>query len=142
MKPGELIGELDGIPLRKGVRMYDDAILITERDYLRIRHILSKVNSMDFENLEIEIERAKIIDECEVPLDLVRMNSTAKFMTLQDEKVNTLTLVFPEEANFSEGKISILAPLGSALIGLRVDQEINWMFPDGKTKTIKILKVL
>ena len=122
--------------------MYDDVILITERDYLRIRHILSKVPSEDFENLEIEIERAKIIDEREVPLDLVRMNSTVKFMTLQDEKVNTLTLVFPEEANFSEGKISILAPLGSALIGLRVDQEINWMFPDGKTKTIKILEVL
>ena len=122
--------------------MYDDVILITERDYLRIRHILSKTSSMDFENLEIEIERAKIIDEREVPLDLVRMNSTVKFMTLQDEKVNTLTLVFPEEANFAEGKISILAPLGSALIGLRVNQEINWMFPDGKTKTIKILEVL
>ena len=121
--------------------MYDDVILITERDYLRIRHILSKTSSMDFENLEIEIERAKIIDEREVPLDLVRMNSTVKFMTLQDEKVNTLTLVFPEEANFAEGKISILAPLGSALIGLRVNQEINWMFPDGKTKTIKILEV-
>lgn len=121
--------------------MYDDVILITERDYLRIRHILSTQNSGDYENLEIEIERAKIIEEREVPLDLVRMNSKVKFMTLQDEKVNTLTLVFPEEANFSEGKISILAPLGSALIGLRVDQEINWMFPDGKTKNIKILEV-
>lgn len=122
--------------------MYDDVILITERDYLRIRHILSTQNSDDFENLEIEIERAKIIEEQEIPTDLVRMNSTVRFMTLQDERVNTLTLVFPEEANFAEGKISILAPLGSALIGLRVGQEINWMFPDGKTKTIKILEVL
>lgn len=122
--------------------MYDDVILITERDYLRIRHILSTQNSDDFENLEIEIERAKIIEEQEIPTDLVRMNSTVRFMTLQDERVNTLTLVFPEEANFAEGKISILAPLGSALIGLRVGQEINWMFPEGKTKTIKILEVL
>lgn len=122
--------------------MYDDVILITERDYLRIRHILSTQNSDDFENLEIEIERAKIIEENEIPSDLVRMNSTVRFMTLQDERVNTLTLVFPEEANFAEGKISILAPLGSALIGLRVGQEINWMFPDRKTKTMKILEVL
>lgn len=122
--------------------MYDDVILITERDYLRIRHILSTQNSDDFENLEIEIERAKIIEENEIPNDLVRMNSTVRFMTLQDEKEMKLTLVFPEEANFSDGKISILAPLGSALIGLRVNQEINWMFPDGKTKTIKILEVL
>lgn len=121
--------------------MYDDVILITERDYLRIRHILSTQNSDDYENLEIEIERAKIIEENEIPEDLVRMNSTVTFQTLQDEKMSTLTLVFPEDANFSDGKISILAPLGSALIGLRVDQEINWMFPDGKTKTIKILKV-
>lgn len=122
--------------------MYDDVILITERDYLRIRHILSTQNSEDFENLEIEIERAKIIEENEIPEDLVRMNATVRFITLQDEKEMKLTLVFPEDANFSKGKISILAPLGSALIGLRVNQEINWMFPDGKTKTIKILEVL
>jgi regulator of nucleoside diphosphate kinase len=122
--------------------MYDDVILITERDYLRIRHILSTQNSEDFENLEIEIERAKIIEENEIPSDLVRMNTTVRFMTLQDEKEMKLKLVFPEDANFSEGKISILAPLGSALIGLRVNQEINWMFPDGKTKTIRILEVL
>lgn len=121
--------------------MYDDVILITERDYLRIRHILSRQNSDDFENLEIEIERARIIAENEIPKDLVRMNSSVKFMILSEEKEMTLTLVYPEEANYSEGKISILAPLGSALIGLRVNQEINWMFPDGKTKTIKILEV-
>src|SRR6218665_1525605 len=108
--------------------MNDDVILITERDYLRIRYILGKLNSEDYENLEIEIERAKVIDEQDVPDDLVRMNSTVTFITLQDGKKMTLTLVYPEDANFSEGKISILAPLGSALIGLRVGQEINWQF--------------
>ena len=122
--------------------MNDDVILITERDYLRIRYILGRLNSEDYENLEIEIERAKVIAEKDVPSDLVIMNSTVNYITLQDEKRATLTLVYPEDANFSEGKISILAPLGSALIGLRVNQEINWMFPDGKTKTIKILEVL
>ena len=122
--------------------MNDDVILITERDYLRIRYILGRLNSEDYENLEIEIERAKVIAEQDVPADLVVMNSTVNYITLQDEKKATLTLVYPEDANFTEGKISILAPLGSALIGLRVNQEINWMFPDGKTKTIKILEVL
>jgi len=121
--------------------MNDDVILITERDYLRIRYILGRLNSEDYENLEIEIERAKVIAEQDVPSDLVRMNMTVTFITLQDEKKSTLTLVYPEDANSAEGKISILAPLGSALIGLRVNQEINWMFPDGKTKTIKILEV-
>jgi regulator of nucleoside diphosphate kinase len=122
--------------------MNDDVILITERDYLRIRYILGRLDLEDYENLEIEIERAKVIAEQDVPSDLVRMNTTVTFIALQDEKKSTLTLVYPEDANIAEGKISILAPLGSALIGLRVNQEINWMFPDGKTKTIKILEVL
>ncbi len=121
--------------------MYDDVILLTERDYLRIRHLLSFRNTEEYEDLEIEIERAKIIGEDEVPPDLVMMNSSVTFLTVQDEKTMTITLVYPHEANFSEGKISILAPLGSALIGLRKTQEINWMFPDGKTKTLRILEV-
>jgi regulator of nucleoside diphosphate kinase len=73
--------------------MNDDVILITERDYLRIRYILGRLDSEDYENLEIEIERAKVIAEQDVPSDLVRMNTTVKFMTLQDEKMSTLTLV-------------------------------------------------
>lgn len=121
--------------------MNEDVILITERDYLRIKHILSFQNSSDYENLEIEIERAKIIYDDEVPSGLVKMNTKFKFMTLQDEKTMIITIVYPEDANFSEGKISVLAPLGSALIGLQVNQEINWMFPDGKVKRLKILEV-
>lgn len=122
--------------------MAEDTIMMTERDYLRIRHFINQHESLDLENLEIEIERAKLIDETEVPDDLVTMNRTVVFKTLQDEKENRLTLVFPNDANSGEGKISILAPLGSALIGLRKDQEINWMFPDGRTKTIKIVAVI
>lgn len=122
--------------------MNADVILITERDYLRIRHILGQQDSDDFENLEIEIERAKVIGDDEVPSDLITMNRSVKFEILQDKKEMNLTLVYPQDANTSEGKISILAPLGSALIGLRKNQEINWMFPDGKTKTIKILEVI
>ena len=122
--------------------MNDDVILISEKDYLRIKHVLSFQKSKDFENLEIEIERAKIITDDEVPPDLVTMNSKIRFVSLPDDKAMTLTIVYPSDSNFSEGKISVLAPLGSALIGLRVNQEINWKFPDGKTKTLKILEIL
>lgn len=121
--------------------MNDDVILLTERDYLRIRHLLSFKSSGDYENLEIEIERAKIIAENEIPPGLVTMNSKVTFLTVQEDKTMTFTITYPSEANFAEGKISILAPLGSALIGLRVGQEINWMFPDQKTKTLRILEV-
>lgn len=122
--------------------MNEVAILITEKDLLRIQHILSFQKSTDFENLEIELERAKVISDNDVPPDLVTMNSKVKFLNVQDNKEMIITIVYPSDANFSEGKISVLASMGSALIGLRVGQEINWMFPNGKTKTLKILEVL
>lgn len=122
--------------------MNEDAILITEKDLLRIKNILSFQKSEDFENLELELDRAKIITDDMVPADLVTMNSKVKFLNVQDKKEMIVTIVYPSDANFSEGKISVLASLGSALIGLRVGQEINWMFPDGKTKTLRILEVI
>ncbi len=122
--------------------MNNDVILITEKDLLRLKNILSFQNSEEFENLEIELERAKIITDASVPSDLVTMNSTVKFLNIQDDKEMTVTIVYPHDANFADGKISVLASLGSALIGLREGQEINWMFPDQKTRTLKILKVV
>lgn len=122
--------------------MIEDVILITEKDLLRIKHILSFQRSEDFENLELELDRAKIISDDMVPPDLVTMNSKVKFLNVQDQKEMIITIVYPSDANFAEGRISVLATLGSALIGLRVGQEINWMFPDGKTKTLRILDVI
>lgn len=121
--------------------MKEDVILMTERDYLRIKHILSFQNSTEFENLEIELDRAKIVEECEIPTGLVKMNTKFKFEVINDKKEMVITIVYPEEANFAEGKVSVLAPLGSALIGLQLNQEINWKFPDGKIKRLKILEV-
>lgn len=120
----------------------DDAILLTKKDYLRIRHYINQEDSEDLEMLEIEIERAQLIeDEAKIPSDLVTMNSVVKFKTIQDQKESSYELVYPHEANSSQGKISVLAPLGSALIGLRKNQTIDWKFPDGKTKTIIIIDV-
>ncbi|MFP5384691.1 MAG: nucleoside diphosphate kinase regulator [Bacteriovoracia bacterium] len=122
--------------------MNEEVILITEKDLLRIKNILSFQKSEDFEDLELELDRAKIISDDVVPPDLVTMNSKVKFLNIQDNKEMIITIVYPSDANFAGGRISVLASLGSALIGLRVGQEINWMFPDGKTKTLKILDVL
>jgi regulator of nucleoside diphosphate kinase len=122
--------------------MNEDVILITEKDLLRIRNVLSYQKSEDFENLDLELDRAKVISDAEVPGDLVTMNSKIKFLNIHEQKELVITIVYPSEADFSQGKISVLASLGSALLGLRVGQEINWMFPDGKTRTLKILEVL
>lgn len=120
----------------------ENVILITEKDLTRIQHILKFQKSSDFESLEFELERATIIKDEEVPADLVTMNTKLKFLNVQDNKEMIITIVYPSDSNFSEGKISVLAPLGSALIGLRVGQEIDWTFPDGKNKILKILEII
>jgi len=122
--------------------MDETTIFITEKDYARIRNAMSLVKSNDYENLELELERAKIISDDEVPPNLVTMNSRVKFFIVQENKEMIVTVVYPDDANTDEGRVSILDPLGSALIGLLEKHEINWMFPDGKTKTLRILKVL
>ncbi len=121
--------------------MNAEVILITEKDLTRIKHILSFQKSEAFERLEFELDRAEYIADNEVPADLVTMNSKVKFLNIQDNKEMIITIVYPSDSNFAEGKVSVLAPLGSALIGLRVGQEIDWTFPDGKIKTLKILAV-
>ena len=122
--------------------MNEDLILVTQKDFIRIKNVLSYQTGPDFENLDLELERAKIITDDEVPTDLVTMNSKVRFLNVDDDKEMTITLVYPSDANFKEGKVSILASLGSALLGLRVNQKINWAFPDGKTRSLKILEVV
>lgn len=119
----------------------NDVISISEKDYARIKNILSYQDG-DFENLEIELERANLLNDNEIPPDLITMNSKVRFINLDTGKEMVVTLVYPSETNFEEGKISILASLGSALLGLRVDQEINWKFPNGKTQRLRILELL
>jgi regulator of nucleoside diphosphate kinase len=122
--------------------MKDDVILVTEKDLLRIKHILSFYSSDDFENLELELDRARVITDSDVPPDLVTMNSKVRFLNVNDKKEMTIEIVYPTESSFEDGRISVLASLGSALLGLREGQEINWMFPDGKTKTLRVLQVI
>jgi len=116
--------------------------MITDKDLLKIRSILGNVGGENLENLDYELERATVIPVQEAPNDLVTMHSKVKILNVQDNKEMVVTLVYPNETNTAEGKISILAPLGSAIIGLRVDQEINWTFPDKKEKTLRVLEVI
>lgn len=119
--------------------MADPKITLTENDYLRLDHILGYG---EFEDLEFEVSRANVIAAEEVTSDLVTMHSLFKYHNLTDDKIGEMTIVYPDEANLDERKISVLAPLGSALIGLREGDEVEWPFPDGSLKRLKVLKVL
>jgi regulator of nucleoside diphosphate kinase len=79
--------------------------------------------------LEEELDRARIMPSFEVPPDVVTMNSKVRLTDLQNGKKLTYTLVFPRDANFDQGKISILAPIGTAILGSTPGDVIEWKVP-------------
>lgn len=120
--------------------MKHKTITLTETDYQRLNSLLSQHSNL--EDLENEIERAHIMSGSEIPSDLVTMNTTFRYLNVTDNKMGEMTIVYPQNANSEEKKISVTAPLGSALLGLRVGEEIDWKFPDGIIRKLKVLEVV
>lgn len=109
-------------------------ITISERDALRLRNLIASHASTDIENLEklkAELDRAHLVPETELPGNVIAMNSTVELEDLEDGEIMTYTLVFPENADVESGKISILAPLGMAMLGFKVGDEFEWPVPAG-----------
>jgi regulator of nucleoside diphosphate kinase len=94
----------------------------------------------DIRDLEAELDRGQLITPQDVPQDVITMNSQACLLDLDTDEEMTYTLVFPKEANIDQGKISILAPIGTAMLGYRVGDVFEWQVPDGlrrlKVKTV------
>lgn len=119
-----------------------DNLILTSGDFQKLSSLVSSTQTEIAELLEEELSKASIVPDDELPQDVVSMNATVRFQDLDTEKESTVTLVYPHEANIDENKISILAPVGSALIGLRVGQMIIWPVPNGKEKRMKVTSVL
>ena len=88
------------------------------------------------------MDRAKIVKPEEIPPDVVTMNSTVLFRIEPSNKEFSLTLVYPNDYDLSADKISILAPVGSALLGLREGDTISWPKPGGGVLQVRVLKVV
>lgn len=119
-------------------------ITITSLDAARLERMLDSLSSNEFsdrDDLENELDRAHIVQPAEMPPDIVTMNSTVTFRVESSDKEFSLTLVYPNEADDSTKKISILAPVGSALLGLREGDQISWPKPGGGSLLVHILKV-
>jgi regulator of nucleoside diphosphate kinase len=109
-------------------------ITLSERDALRLRKLVeadASAHTEHIEKLKRELERARIVPETELPGDVIAMNSTVELEDLEDGEIMTYTLVFPENADVESGKISILAPLGMAMLGFKVGDEFEWPVPAG-----------
>ena len=118
------------------------AITITRLNLQRLERLLDSLE--DFgptaEALETELARAQVVSHDEVPAGVVTMNSRVHCREEGSGKDYHLTLVFPEDAG-GEGRVSILAPVGCALLGLSVGQQIDWPGPGGKALKLTLLAV-
>lgn len=91
--------------------------------------------------LEAELDRANMVEPNEVPPTIVTMNSTVKFVVTSSQEEFVLTLVYPKDVDSSGKTISVLAPVGSALLGLSQGDEIEWPKPGGGVLKVKIEEV-
>ena len=93
------------------------------------------------EQLEAEIERARVVPAREAPRDLVTMNSRVQFKDERTGRTRVVQLVYPADADAAAGRVSVLAPIGAALLGLSVGQRIEWPLPNGATAAVEIIGV-
>jgi regulator of nucleoside diphosphate kinase len=120
-------------------------IMVTTQDLEKLHALIegvSDANAEAAEALESELSRARVVEPDEAPPDLVTMNSRVRFRDQTTGKEREATLVFPHQASAAEGRISIFAPIGAALIGLRVGDTIEWPLPNGRATTLEIVAVL
>ncbi|HDM8189930.1 TPA: nucleoside diphosphate kinase regulator [Vibrio harveyi] len=120
-----------------------NSITVTSDDYNNICRLLDNIQNCSDEllKLEDEIDRALIVDAHEIDNNIVTMNSKVTFKFLGEEEQIQKVLVYPNQVK-DNSHISILAPIGMALIGLSVGQRIDWTLPNGNKKTIEILDVV
>src|SRR5919112_753464 len=114
------VTELDRQRLEKLIELIGERSRVTNHEYLR--------------RLEHELERAETVAPAEVPADVITMRSKVRLRDLDTGEEMVYTLVFPTEANFDEGKISVLAPVGTAMLGYRAGSRIEWEVPSGRRR--------
>lgn len=91
-------------------------------------------------SLSEELENANVVDTEKIPADVIRLNDTVLIRDLSGKRELKVTIVMPQHADVKQNRISVLAPLGTALIGYRKGQKISWDMPAG-TRTFEILDV-
>ena len=118
-------------------------LLMSRLDVERIESLLETpaAQRVDTSALEAELERATVVEPAQMPPDVITMNSTARFLEETSGEERELTLVFPHDADGSAEKVSILAPVGSALLGLHVGDSIEWPLPGGRTIRLRVLSI-
>jgi regulator of nucleoside diphosphate kinase len=116
----------------------DRNIYVTTQDRLRLKGLMAQSTEAkdrgDLAGLLDELSRAVVVPADQIPADVITMRSRVRLVDLDNGSVLEYTLVYPSEADFSAGKISIVAPVGAAMIGYREGDEIEWDVPGGRRR--------
>jgi regulator of nucleoside diphosphate kinase len=124
----------------------EEKIKITELDYTRLSNLIwnaRKERGIELKNLDAlayELKRAEKVDSKQISPEFITMNSIVQVENVESKIPMTVKIVYPKEANFSKGHVSILSPLGSALLGYKVGDVVQFDAPKGKVN-IKILAI-
>lgn len=116
------------------------AIIVTAEDHRQLEALVNSevtrlVSGNDrVDELRAELSRAVIVPKEEVPADVVTMNSTFLLRDLDTDEVDTYTLVYPDRADIANQRLSVLAPIGTAILGYRVGDEVSWQVPAGRRR--------
>jgi regulator of nucleoside diphosphate kinase len=127
--------------------MEGKCIYITEFDMKRLREMLWDATGSNYrgrhhlEQLQAELDRGKLVAPHDVPPDVITMNSCVCLVDLDTGEEMTCTLVFPEDADIDQDRISILAPIGTAMLGYSVGDTIEWPVPEG-LRRIQVKEIL
>lgn len=116
-------------------------IYLTQEDMDRLLALVDAYPGQRFEKLEAELLRANVVPRDKIPPDVVTMNSRVVFENQSSGERREVTLVYPGSADIDAGKVSVLVPVGTALLGMRVGQSIDWEGPGGAKQTYRIAAV-
>lgn len=115
--------------------MQENDLILSDHDFARLMAMVLP------EELRNELERAIVVPSDLIALDVVSIHSRVSYRDMASGASREVEIVLPEAADASLGKVSVLAPVGAALIGLRTGQEIEWIFPDGQLRRLRVLGV-
>lgn len=128
--------------------MNDQTIILTWPDHAELTLLVEShryhANHLDgpaFERLAVELARAKLVASHDTPFNVVTMNTQLRARDLDSNEALTLTLSWPDDADAERGYINVLAPLGMALLGCRVGQDVDWPVPGGHRR-LRVEEVL
>lgn len=119
------------------------AITVARSEHARLSNLADLLAARDphaAEQLAAELDRARIVDDARIAPGVVRMDSIAEFR-IDDEAPQTARLVFPRDADISSQRISVLTPVGAALLGLSAGQSIPWSSRDGRLRRLSVIAV-